>query len=104
MQIKQLKKKFEANKEPMRKFIDDLEESDHKGVKKEARAAEKEVWQEVDCLSCANCCKKMTPTLEKKDRQRIADHLGLTPKHFKKKYKTHRKYIVFFLIILKTIK
>ena len=86
MQLNQLEKKFKANKKPFRKFIDKLEEAEHKGVKKEARAVEKEVWQEVDCLSCANCCKKMTPTLTKPDRHRIASHLGITPKEFKQKY------------------
>ena len=86
MQLKQLKKKYEANQKKFRKFIDDLEEADHKGVKKEARAADKEVWNEVDCLSCANCCKKMTPTLTKKDKKRIAHYLNLTVKEFKEKY------------------
>jgi uncharacterized protein len=91
MELNQLKKKFEANKKPFRKFIDALEVAEHKGVKKEAKAAEKEVWEEVNCLSCANCCKKMTPTLTKTDRKRIADHLGITHKEFKKKYLVHDK-------------
>jgi Fe-S-cluster containining protein len=91
MELKQLKKKFEANQEEFRKFIDDLEEADHKGVKKVAKAADKEVWKEVDCLSCANCCKKMTPTLNKKDKKRIAAHLGLSVKDFKEKYLEYDK-------------
>jgi len=70
----------------MRRFIDELEEAEHKGVKKEAKAAEKEVWQEVNCLSCANCCKTMTPTLDKDDKKRIAAHLGMSVKDFKEKY------------------
>jgi hypothetical protein len=85
MELSQLEKKFKANAKPFRKFIDRLEEAEHKGIKKEAKAAEKEVWEEVQCLSCANCCKKMTPTLTKDDRKRIAKHLGLTPKEFKMK-------------------
>jgi uncharacterized protein len=91
MELKHLKKQFEANKKTFRKFIDNLEEAEHKGVKKEARAAEKEVWAKVDCLTCANCCKKMTPTLDKKDRKRIAAHLGLTTKAFKAKYLDYDK-------------
>jgi Fe-S-cluster containining protein len=91
MQLKELKKKYEAKKKVFRKFIDDLEEAEHQGVKKQAKAADKEVWQEVDCLSCANCCKKMTPTLTKKDMERIAHHLGYTVKAFKEKYLLYDK-------------
>ncbi len=91
MQLKQLKNKFEANQKKFRKFIDDLEEAEHKGVKKEALAAEEEVWKEVDCLTCANCCKKMTPTLTKKDKKRIAHHLGLKVKEFKEKFLVYDK-------------
>lgn len=91
MQLKELKKKYEAKKKVFRKFIDDLEEAEHKGVKKQAKETEKEVWKEVDCLSCANCCKKMTPTLTKKDRKRIAHHLGYSGKEFKEKYLLYDK-------------
>ena len=91
MQLDQLKKNFEANKKPFRKFIDELEESEHKGVKKEAKEAEKETWKEVECLTCANCCKKMTPILTKPDRKRIAGYLGITPSEFKNKYLVYDK-------------
>ena len=86
MKLSSLEKKFEKNKKPMRKFIKHLEESDVSDIIDIAHATEKEVWQEVDCLQCANCCKKMTPTLEKKDKQRIAEHLGMSVKDFKAKY------------------
>jgi uncharacterized protein len=91
MQLNDLKKKYRAQKKVFNKFIDHLEEAEHKGVKKEAKAAEKEVWQEVDCLTCANCCKKMTPTLSKKDKKRIAHHLGMKVKDLKEKYLMYDK-------------
>lgn len=47
---------------------------------------DKEVWQEVDCLSCANCCKTMTPTFTPSDIKRISAHLDTTPDAFKEKY------------------
>lgn len=88
MDVKLLKKKFEAAKKPMRKFISDLETAQHRGVLANARAAEAEVWQEVNCLSCANCCKKMTPTLTRADKVRIAAHLGMSEASFTKQYLT----------------
>ncbi|MCS6934026.1 MAG: YkgJ family cysteine cluster protein [Chitinophagales bacterium] len=51
-----------------------------------ARQADKEIWKEVNCLACANCCKKMTPTYTKRDIHRIARHLGLTYQEYYDKY------------------
>ena len=47
---------------------------------------DKEVWKETDCLSCANCCKTMTPTYTSNDMKRISKHFGLTVDAFKKKW------------------
>ena len=52
-----------------------------------------EVWTEVDCLSCANCCKTMTPTFNNADMKRISAHFGQTVEEFKAKwlYKEKKK-------------
>lgn len=47
---------------------------------------DQEVWKETDCLSCANCCKTMSPTYNAKDIKRIAAHLQMTVKDFKEKW------------------
>lgn len=52
---------------------------------------EAEVWKEVDCLSCANCCKSMTPTFTVKDIKRISAHFGMTPTAFKEKWLFYEK-------------
>jgi uncharacterized protein len=91
MKLSSLKKKYQKNKKPFKKFIKNLETSDVSDVMGIAKAVEKEVWQEVNCLSCANCCKKMTPTLTKTDKHRIADHLNITVKEFKTKYLLYDK-------------
>ena len=39
-----------------------IENDPPKGLDKTAEVIDKEVWKEIDCLTCANCCKKMTPT------------------------------------------
>lgn len=86
MKLSALKRKYEKHKKTFSKFIKNLEESDTGDILDIARKAEKEVWQETDCLSCANCCKKMTPTLSAADKNRIARHLGLTVPAFTQKY------------------
>ena len=47
---------------------------------------EKEVWGELDCLSCANCCKQMSPTYSVADIKRIAAYKDMTTAEFKKKW------------------
>jgi Fe-S-cluster containining protein len=44
------------------------------------------VWQEIDCLSCANCCKNMTPTFTKADVKRISAHLEMSAREFTEKW------------------
>lgn len=45
-----------------------------------------EVWKEMDCLACANCCKTMSPTFTQVDIKRIATHLNMGVEEFKKKW------------------
>jgi len=70
----------------MRRFLSKLVKNMPRGLDKLAAEADKEVWGEVDCLICANCCKTMTPTYTAKDIRRIARHTGLTVSEFKKKW------------------
>jgi len=49
-------------------------------------ALEPEVWKEIDCLTCANCCKTMTPTYTTADIKRISAHFNQTPQEFKDKW------------------
>ncbi|MBA3828737.1 MAG: YkgJ family cysteine cluster protein [Taibaiella sp.] len=44
------------------------------------------VWRDIDCTTCANCCKTMTPTYTRKDLVRISAHMGMTPKQFADKW------------------
>lgn len=84
--LRLFRKLAEANKKRFSSFITRLEKSSHRGVVAQAQEANKEVWEEIDCLGCANCCKKMTPTLNTADKLRIAGHLGMTVKDFTAKY------------------
>lgn len=84
--LRSFKKKAGLNRKRFRAFITRLENSRHQGVMEEVQHTNAEVWKEIDCLSCANCCKKMTPTLNVADKSRIAAHLGMTVKDFTTQY------------------
>ena len=45
-----------------------------------------EVFQEIDCLDCANCCKSISPTLYDKDVERLAKHFKKKPSRFIEEY------------------
>jgi Fe-S-cluster containining protein len=78
--------KARHNKRRFRRFLTSLEKNVPKKLDAAAAVSDKAVWQEVDCLSCANCCKTMSPTYTLKDIKRISAHLMMTPDEFKKKW------------------
>jgi Fe-S-cluster containining protein len=45
-----------------------------------------EVFEETDCLSCANCCKTTSPIFKQKDIERLAPSFKLKPGDFIQKY------------------
>ena len=45
-----------------------------------------QVFDEIDCLNCANCCKSISPTLYDKDIERLAKHLRMKPSAFTSQY------------------
>ena len=79
-------KKLSIHRKSFRQFLNRSEKTPPRSIDKLTPQIEKEVWQEVDCLSCANCCKKMTPTFTKQDLKRISAHFDQTPDEFRKKW------------------
>jgi Fe-S-cluster containining protein len=89
--LRSFKKKVVLNKRAFRSFLTRLENKPPRGLDKITEAVEPEVWKEVDCLSCANCCKAMTPTFTVKDIKRISAHFDMTPLEFKDKWLMYEK-------------
>ena len=84
--FRSFKKKLSIYRKSYRSFLNRTEKDPPKGIDKLTPIIEAEVWAEVDCLSCANCCKKMTPTFTDRDLKRISAHFEQTPEEFKKKW------------------
>jgi Fe-S-cluster containining protein len=84
--FRSFKRKLSANRTAFRRFLNKTEKNPPKGIDNVTKKLEKQVWEEVDCLTCANCCKKMTPTFTEKDLKRISAHFGQTPEAFKKQW------------------
>jgi Fe-S-cluster containining protein len=45
-----------------------------------------QLFEQVDCLECANCCKTTSPIFRDVDINRIAQHLRIKPSLFTEKY------------------
>ncbi len=84
--FRSFRKKLSFHRKSFRSFLNKVEKTPITIIDKMSGAAAKEVWAEVDCLSCANCCKKMTPTFTTTDIKRISKHFNETPEAFRKKW------------------
>jgi uncharacterized protein len=83
-------KKFRITSARKRKslsaFLDKLDTLVPEDMPKIVAKADATVWQDINCMDCANCCKTMTPTFTKKDIKRISAHLEMEPKAFMDKW------------------
>ena len=69
-----------------RTFLRGLMRRKVRGLDSLAIALNKEAFKKIDCLDCANCCKKMSPTYTKSDVKRIAKHIGMSFQQYYDKY------------------
>ncbi len=89
--LRSFKQKVSRNAKQFRSFLTKLEKKNPRGLDALTVKLSTEVWNEVDCLSCANCCKSMTPTFTKTDIKRISAHLEMTPAAFSEKWLKYDK-------------
>ena len=73
-------------KRRQRKFLDRLKKNPPKDLDRVAMEADEEVFERVDCLECANCCKTISPIFTQRDIERIAGHLRMKPGAFVETY------------------
>jgi uncharacterized protein len=78
----QAKKRAPENK----KFLQGLKRKDPRVVDDRFHAAHEEVFEEIDCLTCANCCKTTSPIFYQNDIERAAKALRMKPGDFVEKY------------------
>lgn len=69
-----------------REFLAKLKKKDPRKVDDVFHNVHREVFEEVDCLQCANCCKTTSPIFYQNDIERVARSLRMKPGHFIEKY------------------
>ena len=78
----QAKKKAVENKA----FLKKLKNQDSRKVDDAFHQLHEEVFEEIDCLTCANCCKTTSPIFYQTDIERVAKSLRMKPGDFIEKY------------------
>ncbi len=81
------KKKGEVRKQN-KQFLKRLGRKKGKQLDALAENVHDEVFSEVDCLQCANCCTSIPPIVNQTDAKRIAKHLGMKLSKFQDEYLT----------------
>jgi uncharacterized protein len=76
----------EKTEKTTQKWIHSINKKKSNLLDKEAQKAHYEVFNEINCLDCANCCKSISPTLYDKDIERLAKALRIKPSAFIEQY------------------
>lgn len=84
--LRSFSQKVRYHKKTFKRYLNKLEKKPPQNLDAIAQGIEPKVWEEIDCLSCANCCNKMSPTFKPADIKRIANHFDMKPKEFKDKW------------------
>lgn len=69
-----------------RKFFDRLKNKKLKNLDQAFHPKHDEVFEKIDCLECANCCKTTSPIFSDIDIDRIAKHLRIRPAELVKQH------------------
>lgn len=73
------------------KILKTLERKPNDEIDEIINGISESVSLKTNCLSCANCCKTKGPAVTKKDINRIAKFLNLTPPEFADRYLTYNE-------------
>ena len=69
-----------------KKFLQGLKKKDPRKVDDAFHTVHEEVFEEIDCLECANCCKTTSPIFYQIDIERVAKSIRIKPGDFTEKY------------------
>lgn len=81
--IGQAKQEFKDNL----KYLNELKKIENKEeIVSKLKEAHIEVFEKIDCIKCANCCKTAPPILNTEDISRLAKYMNISKKQFRKQH------------------
>jgi Fe-S-cluster containining protein len=76
----------EKRKEINAKLVEKIKRKKPSNLDKTFQELHDQVFEEIDCLNCANCCKTTSPIFYMKDIERAAKALRIKPNAFIEQY------------------
>ncbi|MCO6501435.1 MAG: YkgJ family cysteine cluster protein [Vicingus serpentipes] len=79
---KELEQKIQqalAHQKENKQLVKQLKKSKPKNLDATVHQLHEEVFEQINCLECANCCKTTSPAIHDRDVDRLAKHLKLKP-------------------------
>lgn len=84
--IERYKQLAQQKQKEHRQFLMTLKKKAPKNLDKVVQDVHKEVFQEIDCTACANCCKSLGPLFTEADIARISKHFRMSLSAFEELY------------------
>ena len=79
MDVKGILEKARSEKKQIKQKLRKLARKNARYLDNDFHRLHAEVFEEIDCLDCANCCKTTSPIFRDADIRRIARHLKIKP-------------------------
>ncbi|RZI49309.1 YkgJ family cysteine cluster protein [Lactococcus kimchii] len=86
MDIERYKNLAQQKQKVHKKFLANLAKKPPKQLDKITKEVHEEVFSEIDCTKCANCCKILGPLWTEADIERVAKFMRLKVSDFEAKY------------------
>jgi Fe-S-cluster containining protein len=86
MNLEDYHNKAKAKQAEHKKLLTKIKNKPPKHFDRKMQDIHDEVFDRIDCLSCANCCKTTGPLFTQKDIERLAGVFRLKPQQFIEKY------------------
>lgn len=86
MELNDYHQKAKQRQAEHKKFLGKIKNKPPKDLDQKIQSIHEEVFERIDCLSCANCCKTTGPLFTQKDIERLANLFRLKPSQFIDKY------------------
>jgi len=75
-----------AHQKENKQLVKKLKKSKPKNLDATVHQLHDDVFKEIDCLDCANCCKTTSPAIHDRDVDRLAKHLRIKPSQLIEQY------------------
>lgn len=86
MDLEHFREASKKNSVENKKFLLNLKKKNPRKVDDAFHQTHEEVFEEIDCLTCANCCKTTSPIFYQTDIDRVSKALRMKPGDFISKY------------------